>query len=500
MVETFQALLQGLSVAAQPGNLLFAGIGVILGTLVGILPGISPSLTVALLLPVTFKLDPTGSLIMFAGIYFGGMYGSSTTAILLNTPGEAASIATAIEGHQMARAGRGGPALATAAIGSFVAGTIATVGLAMLAPVLVDLAVKAGPWDYFALMLLALVTVSATFGDSVLRGLTSLALGLTLGLIGIDKLTGQARMAFGVPTLLDGISITTLAVGLFAMGETLYVASRFTGVHEKIEAVRGSLWMTLDDWKRSWKAWLRGFCLGFPIGALPAGGAEVPTLLSYTLERKLTDRPEQFGHGAIEGVAGPEAANNAAATGTMVPLLTLGLPTSATAAMMLAGFQQYGIVPGPLLFVSNTELVWGLIASFFIGNLMLLVLNLPLVGLWVQLLKIPQPFLYAGILVFAAMGTVAANPSSTELMLLVAFGVLGYLMRCWDYPVAPMIVGLILGPMAEGQFRRALQISLGDWFVFFKHPSSAILIALTLLALVAPLIFKGLRRFKTDDA
>lgn len=500
MLETFQALLQGLAVAAQPGNLLFAGVGVLLGTLVGILPGISPSLTVALLLPVTFKMDPTGSIIMFAGIYFGGMYGSSTTAILLNTPGEAASIATAIEGHQMARAGRGGPALATAAIGSFFAGTAATLGLAMLAPVLVDLAVQAGPWDYFALMLLALVTVSATFGDSVLRGLTSLALGLALGVIGIDKLTGQARMAYGVPTMLDGISITTLAVGLFAMGETLYVASRFTGVHEKIEAVRGSLWMTLDDWKRSWKAWLRGFGLGFPIGALPAGGAEVPTLLSYTIERKLATKPEEFGRGAIEGVAGPEAANNAAATGTMVPLLTLGLPTSATAAMVLAGFQQYGIVPGPLLFVTNTELVWGLIASFLIGNLMLLVLNLPLVGLWVQLLKIPQPFLYAGILVFAAMGTVAANPSSTELMLLVAFGVVGYLMRCWDYPVAPMIVGLILGPMAEGQFRRALQVSLGDWLVFFKHPSSATLIALAVAALFAPLVFKGLRRFKADDA
>lgn len=500
MGETITALLQGLSVAAQPGNLLFAGIGVILGTLVGILPGISPSLTVALLLPVTFKLDPTGSLIMFAGIYFGGMYGSSTTAILLNTPGEAASIATAIEGHKMARAGRGGPALATAAIGSFVAGTIATLGLALLAPVLVDLAVQAGPWDYYALMLLALITVSATFGDSVLRGITSLALGMALGVIGIDKLTGQARMAYEVPTLLDGISITTLAVGLFAIGETLYVASRFTGVHEKIEAVRGSLWMSAQDWKRSWKPWLRGVALGFPIGSLPAGGAEVPTLLSYTLERKLTDHPEEFGRGAIEGVAGPEAANNAAATGTMVPLLTLGLPTSATAAMMLAGFQQYGIVPGPLLFVSNPELVWGLIASFVIGNLMLLVLNLPLVGLWVQLLKIPQPYLYAGILVFAAMGTVAANPSSTELLLLVCFGVVGYLMRCWDYPVAPMIVGLIIGPMAESQFRRALQISLGDWLVFFKYPSSATLLALAGIALVAPLLFKGLRRFKADES
>ena len=271
-------------------------------------------------------------------------------------------------------------------------------------------------------------------------------------------------------------------------------------MHDSIEAVRGSLWMTLDDWRRSWKAWLRGFALGFPIGALPAGGAEVPTLLSYTIERKLAKPPSQFGKGAIEGVAGPEAANNAAATGTLVPLLSLGLPTSATAAMLLAGFQQYGLVPGPLLFVSNADLVWGLIASFFIGNLMLLVLNLPLVGLWVKLLTVPQPWLYGGILVFAAMGTLAANPSTVELLLLVVFGIVGYLMRCWHYPVAPMIVGLILGPMAEAQFRRALQISLGDAFVFFKHPSSAVLLALAVLALVAPLIFQGLRRFKGEDA
>jgi putative tricarboxylic transport membrane protein len=498
-MEIIQSLLHGLGVAIQPGNLLFAGIGVLLGTLVGILPGISPSLTVALLLPVTFKLDPTGSIIMFAGIYFGGMYGSSTTAILLNTPGEAASIATAIEGHKMAKAGRGGPALATAAIGSFVAGTVATLCLALLAPTIVDFAVGFGPWDYFGLMVLAFITISATFGDSVLRGLTSLVLGLVLGLIGIDKLTGQARLAYGVPSLLDGVSITTLAVGLFAMGEALYVASRFTGVHETIEAVRGSLWMTLDDWKRSWKAWLRGIGLGFPIGALPAGGAEVPTLLSYTIERRLAKHAE-FGNGAIEGVAGPEAANNAAATGTLVPLLALGLPTSATAAMLLAGFQQYGLVPGPLLFVTNTDLVWGLIASFFIGNLMLLVLNLPLVGLWVKLLEVPQPYLYGGILVFAAMGTLAANPSTFELSMLVAFGVMGYLMRCWDYPLAPMIVGLILGPMAESQFRRALQISLGDPFVFFKHPGSAALLALAAVALVAPLLFKGLRKMKGEDA
>lgn len=498
-MDTLTLLWNGLTVAMQPGNLLFAGIGVLLGTLVGILPGISPSLTVALLLPVTFKLDPTGSIIMFAGIYFGAMYGSSTTAILLNTPGEAASIATAIEGHSMAKAGRAGAALSTAAIGSFVAGSIATVALALLAPLIVEFAVQFGPWDYFALMVLAFITVSATFGDSVLRGLTSLALGLVFGLVGIDKLTGQGRLAFGVPNLLDGISVTTMAVGLFAIGETLHVASRFTGVADKVEAVRGSLWMTRDEWKRSWKPWLRGIGLGFPIGALPAGGAEVPTLLSYTIERKLAAKSDEFGHGAIEGVAGPEAANNAAATGTMVPLLALGLPTSATAAMMLAGFQQYGLVPGPLLFITNADLVWGLIASFLVGNLMLLVLNLPLVGLWVKLLSVPQPLLYAGILVFAAMGTLAANPSLTELALLVGFGITGYLMRCWDYPVAPMIVGLILGPMAESQFRRALQISLGDSWVFFKHPGSATLLALAVLALLAPLLFKQLRAFKGDD-
>ncbi|MBY4897080.1 tripartite tricarboxylate transporter permease [Cupriavidus sp. AU9028] len=498
-MDVFSYLAQGLAVAAQPGNLLFAGIGVLLGTLVGILPGISPSLTVALLLPVTFKLDPTGSLIMFAGIYFGGMYGSSTTAILINTPGEAASIATAIEGHRMARAGRAGQALATAAIGSFVAGTLATVGLALLAPVLVEVAVQFGPWDYFALMVLAFVTVSATFGDSTLRGLTSLALGIGLGLIGIDKLTGQARLTFGLPEMLDGIQVTTLAVGLFAMGETFFTASRFTGTHDKVEPVKGGLHMTRSDWKRSWKAWLRGTALGFPIGALPAGGAEVPTLLSYTVERKLTRHQQEFGRGAIEGVAGPEAANNAAATGTLVPLLTLGLPTSATAAMMLAGFQQYGLVPGPLLFADKPDLVWGLVASLFIGNVMLLVLNLPLIGIWVRLLKLPQPWLYAGILVFAAMGTLAANPSIVELAMLVVFGLVGFAMRWLDYPVAPMIVGLILGPMAESQFRRAMQMSFGDPWVFVSHPGSAALLALAAAALVAPFVFKGLRRMGGAD-
>jgi putative tricarboxylic transport membrane protein len=498
-MDALQALLHGLTIASQPLNLFYALIGVLLGTAVGVLPGIGPALTVALLLPITFKLDPAGSLIMFAGIYYGGMYGGSTTSILINTPGESASMVTALEGNKMAKAGRGGPALATAAIGSFVAGTIATLGIVFLAPWLVNVAVNFGPEDYFALMCVAFITVSATFGDSPIRGLTSLFIGLTLGLVGIDKLTGQPRLAFGVPELLDGIEVTTLAVGLFAVGEALYVASRRHIVEEKIEAVRGSLWMTKDDWKRSFWPWIRGTLLGFPIGALPAGGAEIPTFLSYSTERKLAKHPEEFGKGAIEGVAGPEAANNASAAGTLVPLLTLGLPTSATAAMMLAGFQQYGLNPGPLLFAERPDLVWGLIASLFIANAMLLVLNLPLVGLWVRLLSIPQPWLYAGILVFATMGTIAAKPSVIELSMLVAFGVMGFLMRRFDYPVAPVVVGLILGPVAESQLRRALQISLGDPMVLLQSPMSATLLGVALLALIAPFVLRGLDRFKASE-
>ena len=317
-------MIIGLLGAGGQMILFYALIGVTLGTAVGVLPGIGPALTVALLLPVTYRLDPTGSLIMFAGIYYGGMYGGSTTSILLNTPGESASIVTALEGNKMARAGRGGPALATAAIGSFVAGLLATVALAFLAPYVVKLALVFGPREYFALMMLAFVTVSAAFGDSTLKGLTSLFIGLALALVGIDQLTGQARLSFGVPELLDGVEVTTLAVALFAIGEALFVVSQGAQAPDTIESVKGSVWMTRADWARSWKPWLRGTAIGFPIGAMPAGGAEIGTLLSYATEKRLAKNPEEFGHGAIEGVAGPEAANNASAAGTLVPLLTLG--------------------------------------------------------------------------------------------------------------------------------------------------------------------------------
>jgi len=489
-MSTFEFLWQGILVAAQPINLLYAFIGVTLGTAVGVLPGIGPALTVALLLPATYKLDPGGSLIMFAGIYYGGMYGGSTTSILLNTPGESASIVTALEGNKMARAGRGGPALATAAIGSFVAGLIATLGLAFVAPYIVKLALVFGPREYFALMVLAFVTVSSAFGDSALRGLTSLFIGFALAMVGIDQQTGQARLSFGIPDLLDGIEVTTLAVAMFAIGETLYIAAQGNRGEDKVEAVRGSLWMNAQDWARSWKPWLRGTIIGFPIGAMPAGGAEIGTFLSYATEKRLSKNPEEFGHGAIEGVAGPEAANNASAAGTLVPLLTLGLPTSATAAIMLAGFQQYGLQPGPLLFATNPQLVWGLIASLLIANAMLLVLNLPMIGLWVRLLTVPKPWLYAGILLFATLGTIGANPSVFELGMLLAFGVLGYIMRIFGYPIAPTVVGLILGPLAEQQLRRALSISQGDVTTLVMSPIACGLLIVAAAAFLIPLILR----------
>ncbi|MEY3961191.1 MAG: hypothetical protein RIR14_1845 [Pseudomonadota bacterium] len=489
-MTTFDFLLQGLGTALDPMILLYALIGVTLGTAVGVLPGIGPALTVALLLPVTYGLDPAGSLIMFAGIYYGGMYGGSTTSILLNTPGESASIVTALEGNKMARAGRGGPALATAAIGSFVAGLLATLALAFLAPHIVKLALVFGPREYFALMVLAFVTVSAAFGESTMKGLTSLFVGLALALVGIDGLTGQARLSFGVPQLLDGIEVTTLAVAMFAVGEALFVAAQGAGLQDKVHAIKGSVAMTREDWSRSWRPWLRGTAIGFPIGAMPAGGADIASFLSYGTEKRFARKPEEFGHGAIEGVAGPEAANNAAAAGTLVPLLTLGLPTTATAAIMLAGFQQFGLQPGPLLFATAPALVWGLIASLLIANIMLLVLNLPLIRLWVKLLTIPRPWLYAGILLFATLGTIGVNPSPVELSMLMIFGVMGYVMRLHGYPIAPVVVGLILGPMAEAQLRRALAISQGDWSTLVSTPLAAGLLAVAALALVIPPILR----------
>jgi putative tricarboxylic transport membrane protein len=489
-MSAFAQLMDGFSAALTLKNLGWSLIGVTLGTAIGVLPGIGPALTIALLLPLTAYLDPAAAFIMFAGLYYGAMYGSSTTSILLNTPGETGSIVTAVEGNVMARQGRGAAALSTAAIGSFIAGTIGTVLLSFLAPVIVKVAIKFGPAEYFALMILAFTTVSAMLGQSVLRGITSLVLGIAMGVVGIDELTGQARLTFGFPQLLDQIDVVVVAVGLFAVGEALHVASQPTLRSATIETVKGSLWMTREDWARSWKPWLRGTALGFPFGALPAGGTEIPTFLSYFVEKKLAKNPEEFGHGAIEGVAGPEAANNAAVAGVLVPLLTLGLPTSATAAILLVAFQQYGLQPGPLLFSTSGPLVWTLIASLYIGNVMLLILNLPLVGLWVKLLSIPAPLLYGGIMVFSSLGVYSLNRSTFDLALLLIMGGIGYLMRRFGFPTAPCIIGLILGPLAEENMRRALSISQGDWSVFVSHPISAGLLLISALMLLVPVFWK----------
>jgi putative tricarboxylic transport membrane protein len=483
-MDNLGLLLDGFASALHPEFLIYAFLGVLIGTAVGVLPGIGPAMTVALLLPLTFTLEPTAALITFAGIYYGGMYGGSTTSILLNTPGESASIVTAIEGNKMAKLGRGAAALATAAIGSFIAGTIATVGLTLLAPTLAALAVKLGPADYVALIVIAFITVGALLGSSVWRGLVSLGFGLFLGLVGTDVLSGQQRYTLGLPPLADGIDVVLVAVGLFAVGETLYVAARMrSGPVEVIPISSGwRSWLSKEDWRRSWRPWLRGTAIGFPIGTIPAGGADVATFLSYAAEKKLSKKGGEFGRGAIEGVAGPEAANNAAAAGVLVPLLTLGLPTTATAAIILSAFQSYGIQPGPQLFTNQPGLVWTLIASLYIGNVILLVLNLPLVGIWVKLLQIPRPYLYAGILTFAAFGAFAVNFAIADIVILMVIGVLGYFMRRFGYPIAPLVVGMILGPMGEAQLRRALQLSQGDLATLVLHPFAAV--AYTLMAVL----------------
>jgi putative tricarboxylic transport membrane protein len=498
-MEALEGLASGFAVALTLTNLMWALVGCALGTAVGVLPGVGPAVTIALLLPLTTQLEPTSALIMFCGVYYGAMYGGSTTSILLNSPGESASIATTLEGNQMAKRGRAGAALATAAIGSFVAGTVATVVVSLFAPIVAEWGLRFGAPEKFALMLLAFTTISSLLGASALRGFASLFAGLFVGMIGTDQLSGQVRFALGIPELYDGIDVVVVAVGLFAVGETLYVASHQRSIVETVERIKGSLIMTAADLRRSVLPWLRGTGYGIPFGAMPAGGAEIPTFLSYATERKLA-RHDEFGRGAIEGVAGPEAANNASVTTALIPLLTLGLPTSATAAIILTGFQQYGIQPGPLLFTTQADLVWGLIASLYIGNAMLLVLNLPMAPLWARLLSIPRPMLYAGILIFATIGAYGMRNSAFDLLLLLLFGLLGYGMRRWDFPVAPLLIGMILGPRADTELRRALQISQSDFSVFFTRPIACTLIVSSILLIVVPVWLRWRRRRRVPGA
>ena len=491
-MEIFDALMAGFATAATPANLLWALVGCALGTAVGVLPGIGPAVAVAMLLPITAKVEVTASMIFFAGIYYGAMYGGSTTSILLNTPGETASMVTAMEGNKMAKSGRAGAALATSAIGSFVAGTVATVVVTLFAPYVADFAVKLGPPEYFMLMVLAFTTVSAVLGKSTVRGITALFVGLAAGCIGMDQISGAARYTGGKPELLDGIDIVLVAVGLFAVAEVMYAAMYEGRVVESRNRM-SRVHMTGRDWKRSIPAWLRGTLIGTPFGCIPAGGTEIPTFLSYATEKKLakdTDKAEFGTVGAIEGVAGPEAANNATVTAAMIPLLTLGIPTSNTTAVLLGAFQNYGINPGPQLFTTSATLVWALIASLYIGNVMLLVLNLPLVGLWVKLLNIPKSYLYAGILVFSTLGVYGMRQSAFDLVLLYAIGLLGVVMRRFDFPAAPVVVGMILGPLAEAQMRNAVAIGEGKWTIFLERPGSLTLIVIVLCVLIIPRLLR----------
>ena len=498
-MEIFNSLLGGFATALTPQNLLYAGVGVLLGTAIGVLPGIGPALTISLLLPITFGLDPVPAFIMFGGIYYGAMYGGSTTSILVNTPGESASVVTAIDGYQMARQGRAGAALATSAIGSFVAGTLGTIGLMFFAAILVGLAVKLGPPEYFAIMLVALSAVTSLSGTSAPKAVVATLLGLALGLIGLDNQTGQLRLTYGINELEEGIDVVLGAIGLFAVSEVIWYAATLRTQEEHREQVRGRVWMTREEFRRSVGPWFRGSGLGFFIGSLPGAGATIASFITYAVEKRVSKNKAEFGKGAIEGVAGPEAANNAAAAGHLVPLLGLGIPGSGTTAVMLAAFQIYGLQPGPLLFTTRPDLVWGLIASLYLANVMLLVLNLPLVGMWVKLLDIPKPLLFSGIIVVSAIGVYSLNRNAFDLLLVFVLGVLGYVMKRYDYPLAPVILGIVLGPLIDNNFRRSMIMTDGSMVTLLTRPGTAVILAVAILFFLIPYALRLYGRSRGRD-
>ncbi len=487
-MDSFTGILLGFSVAFQPYYLTAAFVGAVLGTAIGVIPGIGPAVAISLLLPVAFQTgDSVGAFILFGGIFYGAMFGGSTTAILVKTPGETASIVTTLDGYEMAKKGRAGAALATSAIGSFVAGTIATFLLMLLARPLADLAIRFGPHDYFAVMILALCTVTAIGGGSPIKAAVATLIGLAIGMVGLDMNSGQLRFTFGSMALFDGVDVVVAAISLFAVSEVLFGLGNLRRQGKQQAAPVGSLLMTAQEWRRSFGAWLRGSGLGFMVGILPGTGMAIAAFASYAAEVKISKRPQEFGNGAIEGVAGPEAANNAAAGAGLVPLLALGIPGNATGAVMLAGLQGYGINPGPLLLDKYPTLVWGLIASLYIGNIMLLVLNLPLIGLWVRLLRVPHALLYPMILAFCVIGVWSTRHEVVDLYIMVVLGLFGFVLRLFRFPLAPLILGLVLGPMLETEFRRALVVSHGDWMVFFVKPFSLAVLVFSAAFVLLPI-------------
>jgi putative tricarboxylic transport membrane protein len=496
-METLGHILNGFAVCLQPINLWYTFVGVFLGTVIGVLPGIGPSAGIALLIPVTYGMNPTSALIMMAGIFYGARYGGSTTAILINTPGEASSVMTALDGHQMAKKGRAGAALAISALSSFIAGTIGVIGLTIFALPLTTMALKFGPAEYFTLMLFAMTAVSSLAGKSPAKAMIATVLGLMISTIGLDLQSGQPRYTMGIPELLDGVGFIVAVVGLFAIAEVFCTLEEMTkGLRPEVIRLSGRLWLTREEWNRSLMPMLRGGIIGFVIGVLPGAGGTIAAILSYVWEKRLSRHPEQFGQGAIEGVAGPEAANNSDTAGAMVPLLTLGIPGGGATAVMLGAFIMYGIQPGPLLFQNRPDLVWGLIDSMYIGNLMLLVLNLPLIGLFVRLLYIPGGILMALIMAISAIGIFAINGNPVELYIGLLFGVMGYVFRKVDIPVAPMVLSLVLGGMMEQSFRQAMTISGGNPAVFVGSAICVVLVALSVVSLVLPFVLPRLKAWR----
>ena len=491
-MDAFSSLMSGFSAALTPMYITMCFLGVLLGQIVGVLPGIGPAAAIALLLPITFGMDATGAIIMFAGIYYGSQYGGTLTSVLISVPGESSTVMTAVDGYQMALKGRAGAALGISAIGSFIAGTIGTIGLILVAPALAKMALAFGPPEYFSLVLLGLMALAAV-GGSLLKGLMTGLAGLALGTMGIDPQVGVPRFDFGQVWLLDGVEFIVLTVALFGLGEVLGGCN--AGVARPVAKVTKVL-PTRADWQQSRMPIMRGSVIGFIIGVLPATGATIASFVAYIVEKKLAKDPSRFGKGAIEGVAGPEAANNAAAAGAMVPMLSLGVPGSGTTAVILGALIMFGVQPGPEMFTKNADLVWALIASMLIGNLLLLIMNLPLAGFFAKLLKVPYSWLYPPILALCIAGVYSQSNSVEDAWLLVGFGALGWLMKRFGWPMPPMILGLVLSPLFETSLRQSLTLSLGNPMIFVSRPLSAALLAFAALALIVPILMIVWRKLR----
>ena len=490
-----ESLASGFAVALTPWNLAYAGFGAVLGTAIGVLPGLGPPATIAMLLPLTYGMEPVSAVIMLAGIFYGAMYGGSTTSILLNIPGEAGSVVTCLDGYRMTRSGRAGAALGIAAIGSFIAGTLGVIGLSLISPILAEFALRFGPAEYFSLVLLGLMMAVYLSGGSALKGLMMAVLGLLLGTVGLDPVLGAERYTFGIPNLTDGLDFVVVAMGLFGIAEVL---SNLESPQQPTVLKTGirSILPTKEDWKRSWGAITRGSFFGFFIGILPGGGAIISSFVAYAVEKKISKHPEQFGHGAIEGVAAPESANNAASVSSFIPLLTLGIPGNASIAMILVALMIHGIRPGPQLIEEHPDVFWGAVASMYMGNLMLLALNLPLVGLWVKLLRVPYSILALIVVVICVVGAYSVNNSTFDVGVMVGFGIFGYLLRKGGFPAAPLILAMILGPILERSLQQAMIGSAGDPLVFVQKPISAALLTVAALVALTPLI--GLLRGRAE--